>query len=189
MKGHACFLCFLLLGLLLASCENDINEVNRLFSKDETMVETAVGVELLYSDSARLRLRIAAPKLVRHLDQQEYFQEFPEGLVVEFYSENGRDVSSRLRAGYAQRFENSSKFIVRDSVVWSSRQGERLESEELIWEEEADKVHTRKFVIMRRPGEIVYGHGFESNQAFTQWRIRAIEGKIRSGDWLEDLQR
>lgn len=183
-------ICFsLLLGAaLFSACENDMGEVNRLFSKDETKVETAVGVEMLYSDSAVLKLRIVTPKLIRHLDQGEAFQEFPEGLLVEFFSENGTTVTSRLTANYAERFEADNKFIIQDSVVWTSEQGERLESEELIWEEATDRVHTKKFVVIRRPDEIIYGHGFESNQKFTQWRIRAIEGRIKANDLTKDFK-
>lgn len=172
----------------LSACENDMSEVNSLFSKEETQVETALGVEMLYSDSALLKLRIVTPKLIRHLDQRESFQEFPEGLLVEFFSEDGKTVTSRLTANYAERYENESKFIIQDSVVWVSQQGERLESEELIWEEETDRVHTKKFVVIRRPDEIIYGHGFESNQKFTQWRIRAIEGRIKANNLMQDFK-
>lgn len=174
------FFLWILLATVFAACENDINEVNKLFSKDETQVETATGVEMLYSDSAVLKLRILTPKLLRHLDKRDPMQEFPEGLQIEFYDNHGEEATSRLTANYAQKFENDNKFIVRDSVVWNGGNGERLETEELIWEEENDKVHTNKFVIVRRPDEIIYGHGFESNQKFTQWRIRAIEGRIKN---------
>ncbi len=180
---------FLLVMLWLPGCENDINEVNRLFSREQTLVETAADVELLFSDSAVLQLRIVAPTLVRHFSSSEPFQEFPDGLLVEFFEQGQQDrPSSRLTARYAQRFEHSNLFIARDSVVWTSGRQERLESEELTWDEAGDKVHTRKFVVMQRPGELIYGHGFESNQAFTNWRIRAIEGRIRSDELSEGLQ-
>jgi LPS export ABC transporter protein LptC len=182
------FLCFwLLLSAFFCACENDISEVNRLFSKEETNVETAKGVQMLYSDSARLQLRIVSPLLLRHLEKREPWQEFPEGLLVEFFNEQG-EVTSRLTANYAVRYENDNKIVVQDSVVWQSEFGERLESEELVWDEAADKVHTNKFVVVSRPDEIVYGHGFESNQKFTIWKIRAIEGRIRAADLTKDFK-
>lgn len=177
-----------LLACLFTACENDINEVNRLFSTNETQVETATGVELLYSDSALLKLRIVTPKLVRHLDKKDPYQEFPEGLAVEFFAPDGLTVTGRMTAKYAERYDNDSRFVVQDSVVWTGSAGERLETSELIWEEENDRVHTSKFVIVRRPDEIIYGHGFESNQKFTQWRIRAIEGRIKAGDMTRELR-
>ncbi len=182
------FFSLLFFALLIASCENDINEVNRLFSRDETLVETATGVELLYSDSALIKLRIVSPKLIRHLDKKDPYQEFPEGLTVEFFGPDGQTVTGRMTAKYAERYDNDSRFIVRDSVVWTGSAGERLETEELNWEEEKDRVHTTKFVIVRRPDEIIYGHGFESNQKFTQWKIRAIEGRIKAGDMTRELR-
>lgn len=183
------YLYILLVGVFFFSaCENDMSEVNRLFSKDETLVETAREVEMLYSDSSILKLRIVTPTLLRHLDKRERFQEFPDGLLVEFFSENGQEVMGRLTANYAQRYDNDGRFVVRDSVVWVGSQGERLETEELIWEEEKDKVSTNKFVVVRRPDEIIYGHGFESNQKFTEWRIRAIEGRIRANDLTKDFK-
>ncbi len=177
-----------LIAVLLSACENDISEVNRLFSKEETLVETAKEVEMLYSDSSILKLRIVAPTLLRYIEKSEPFQEFPDGLYVEFFSENGEEVVGRLTAGYAQRFDNDDRFIVRDSVVWEGSQGEKLETEELTWDEENDKVHTNKFVIVRRPDEIIYGHGFESNQKFTEWRIRAIEGRIKANNLVKDFK-
>lgn len=174
----ALFLSFIF--CLLSSCENDINEVNALFSKKETQVETATGVEMLYSDSAILELRIVTPRMLRHFKETDPFQEFPEGLEIEFYDEAGKEITARMTARYAERFENSNKFIVQDSVVWQSQKGEQLETEELIWEEQEDRVHTNKFVVVRRQDEIIYGHGFDSNKDFTRWRIRAIEGRIKS---------
>jgi len=179
---------FFALMQFFTSCENDINEVNRLFSKDETQVETATGVELLYSDSALLKLRIVTPKLIRHLDKKDAYQEFPEGLTVEFFGPDGQTVTGRMTAKYAERYDNDSRFVVQDSVVWTGFAGERLETEELTWDEEKDRVHTTKFVVLRRPNEIIYGHGFESNQKFTQWKIRAIEGRIKAGDMTRELR-
>ncbi|HFA49078.1 MAG TPA: LPS export ABC transporter periplasmic protein LptC [Bacteroidetes bacterium] len=170
----------LITALSFTACENDIAEVNRLFSNKETQVETALGVEMLYSDSAIMDLRIVSPKLIRHLDKRNPFQEFPDGIEIEFYDDKGIEVTARMTANYAQRYDNESKFIVRDSVVWMSENGEKLETEELIWEEEKDRVHTNKFVIVRRGDEIIYGHGFESNKDFTEWTIRAIEGRIKA---------
>lgn len=171
----------------ISACENDLDEVNRLFSNEETRVEVAKGVELLYSDSAIITMRIRCPVLVRHLDRAKPWQEFPDGVTIEFYDENGSG-SGVLRADYATREENANRFAVRKNAVWESGHQERLETEELIWDEVENRVYTNKFVVVRRPGEIIYGHGFESNTAFTRWSIRAIEGRIRADDVTRDFR-
>lgn len=177
----------LLMIVFFSSCENDIAEVNKLFSKEETKVEVATKVELLYSDSARLTMRIECPVLVRHLDDLKPWQEFPEGILVEFYDVDGTKKGS-LSADYATREENVNKFVVRKNVVWLSKGGEQLESEELIWDELENKMYTNKFVIVKRTDEIIYGHGFEANNDFTHWKIKAIEGRVRADEYTRDFK-
>lgn len=177
-----------LLALLAAwSCENDLAEVQKFISKDRVAIETAKDIEMLYSDSAQVRVRVISPTLWRHIDKQNPRQEFPEGVVIEFLSPNHK-VASYMSAQHATRYEKDNKVIMRDSVVWLSQQNEKLETEELIWDEGNDRVFTKKFVVIRRPEEIVYGYGFESNKEFTEWRINAIQGRKKVEGLTEELK-
>jgi LPS export ABC transporter protein LptC len=162
----------------LAACKNDLAEIEAMADTYRTDVETAKEVEILYSDSAQVRVRITGPTMLYHLDRSDPYQEFPDGVVVDFYDAEGT-VTSQLTAQYGIRYENKAEVIVRDSVVWESNEGEKLESEELIWDERREKVYTKKFVVITRPEEIIYGHGFESDQNFSYSRINAIEGRIK----------
>ncbi|MFT4762359.1 MAG: LPS export ABC transporter protein LptC [Paraglaciecola sp.] len=170
------YLSILIIGSLFIACENDIAEVQKYISKDLTAVETAKEIEMLYSDSAMVKVRVTSPTLIRHLDNSNPRQEFPDGISMEFLNASHR-TTSRMTAKYALRFEKEGKVVMRDSVVWLSEKNEQLETEELIWEETKDKVYTKKFVVIRKAEEIIYGHGFESNKDFTEWRINAIQGR------------
>jgi len=44
--------------VVLASCENDMSAIQRVISQEEQAVERARDVEILYSDSAIVRVRI-----------------------------------------------------------------------------------------------------------------------------------
>lgn len=184
------FLLFAKMSLLLlcfASCENDLAEINRLFSDEDTKKEIAKGVTILYSDSAILKVKVIAPVMERFVEREEPRQIFPNGLRVEFYDERGK-ADSWLTAKNGTRYEKSGRMVVTDSVVWQSVNLERLESEELIWDEKLQKVHTNKFVVIKRPGEIIYGYGFEANQDFSKSTIRAIEGKLKVDELDESLK-
>ncbi len=163
---------------ILAACENDLEEVNQAISQDDLKYETMQDVELLYSDSAILRVKVMGDKMLRYLDTKTPTQEFPEGIEVDFFDLNGR-TQSVLTSKYAIRYEKKNEIIVKDSVVWKSKRNERLETEELIWDEKQNKVYTKKFVKITRPDEIVYGYGFEADQDFNQWEINAITGTIK----------
>lgn len=174
-------------GALLGGCKNDMEDVSELVSKFDTRVETAKNVEILYSDSAQVRVRVTGPTMLYYLDRQEPRQEFPDGVHVEFFGPGGI-ITSELTARYGIRLEKDNQVVVRDSVVWHSEEGEKLESEELIWDERSRKVFTQKFVVVTRPGEIIYGHGFEADQNFSYSRINAIEGRLKAGGLEKELE-
>lgn len=159
-------------------CENDLAEVQRLASEEDLGKEVATDVTLIYSDSAIVRVQVESPLMIRYTDKNDPRQEFPQGLTVHFYAPNLQETST-LTAGYGVRYEREQRVVLRDSVVWQSIEHEQLETEELIWDEKNERIYTDKFVVIRRPGEVIYGYGFEASQDFDRARIKAIEGRIK----------
>lgn len=172
------FLNTIFFSLLFTACEPDKQEITATYQPEDVQIERMEDVEILYSDSAQVRVRITAPVMLRHLERSSAKQEFPVGILVEFIDDYNR-VNGSLSANYGERFEATQKVLVRDSVVWKSGQGEQLETEELSWNERQQKITTNKFVTITRPDEIIYGHGFEANQDFSHARIKAVEGRIK----------
>ena len=172
------YLIFFFLLLLFSACENDLVEVQKVISREQVRFEVAKDVEILYSDSAVVRVKVSGPLMKRFLDRKEPYEEFPEGIHVDFYGANKKP-NSFLSAKKATRYEGKNIIIVQDSVVWQSKNKERLETHELIWDDKEQKVYTQKFVTIIKPDEIIYGHGFEANQDFSRWKINAIEGVIK----------
>ncbi|MEL6924689.1 MAG: LPS export ABC transporter periplasmic protein LptC, partial [Bacteroidota bacterium] len=133
---------------------------------------------ILYSDSAKVRVRITAPNMVRFLDRREPRQEFNDGVRVDFFNANQR-ITSKLTAKSAIRYEKQKEIVVRDSVVLESPGNQKLETSELTWDERDERIHTNKFVMITTPDEKIWGYGFEANQEFTNWKIKAIEGELK----------
>jgi len=135
-------------------------------------------VEILYSDSAIVRVRVTGPVLHNILDRENARQEFPEGIKIDFLEPN-LSVRSTLTAKTATRIQEKGLIIARDSVVFSTVKKEKLETEELIWDEKSRKVHTEKFVKVTKPGEVIYGYGLEAEQDFSYWKILVPKGRIK----------
>ena len=149
----------------------------------DASVERAEDIQIIYSDSAQLKVTVDAPTMLTHVTNNDVNQEFIDGVLVKFYDAYG-NTSSRLTAKWGMRYDRQKKVIVRDSVVWRSFRGEMIESNELIWEETEQKVYTKKFARITRPDEIIYGYGFEADQDFRNARINAVTGRIK----VEDIQ-
>ena len=171
-----------ILGLWLAvtcftACINDPAEVARLEEALDDEVEIARGVRLLWSDSARVRLILEAPTVYYFLAPAETRQEFPDGVVTFFLDEVG-DTSSTLSAQFGVYHPRDGLITVRDSVVWQSVDQQRLETEELNWDENRELIYTSKFVVLTQPDYIITGYGLESDASFQNARVLQVDGRI-----------
>lgn len=165
-------------AMLFVACDGLKKENKQLFAPEDTQVVIARDVEILYSDSAILRVRVRGPVLYNFDDRENPRQEFPEGVKIEFL-EADLSVKSTLTAKTAVRFPEKGQIVARDSVELNTLKQEKLETEELVWDEKTAKVFTDKFVKVTKPGEIIYGYGLEAEQDFSYWLIKVPKGRIK----------
>jgi LPS export ABC transporter protein LptC len=66
----------------------------------------------------------------------------------------------------------------RYAVEVINKNGEKLETEKLIWDEANKKIYTDAFVKITTPNQVISGKGLESNQDFTKYEIKKITGII-----------
>ena len=167
----------LLIFLALASCENDPVEVKKMASDKEYPVSTARNIEIVYTDSARLKAVLNAPLRETYLGDNERV-EFKQGVKVLFYSDDGKQ-SGNMTAGYGISYSKTEQMIARNNVeMYDALQGKRLNTEELIWDQKTGKIRSDKFSKITSKEEVIYGDGFESNQDFSNYRILKIRGIV-----------
>jgi LPS export ABC transporter protein LptC len=158
------------------SCTNDITEVQKLTDEKPVPISTTKNVEMLYSDSAQLKARITAPLRETFLGQKPYIV-FNKGIRVEFYDENQK-VESVLTAKYAISYTKEDKMEARNDVEISGNNGEKLNTNHLIWDQKANKIYSNVFSKITSTERVIYGDGFESNQDFTTYKILKPKGII-----------
>ena len=163
--------------LLFSACENDIEKI-KPFTEPENLPEVeATNIQTLFTDSGEVRFFLKAPRLLRFENEGKAFIEFPEGIELIKYDEN-KEIISGITADYAKQFEKEKKWEAKNNVVATNARGDTLKTEHLIWEEEAERIHTEEFVKIIRPGQIITGIGFESDQSLQNWRIKNPKGTI-----------
>jgi LPS export ABC transporter protein LptC len=162
---------------LFQACQHDPRELEEMMRAYRPDLETALDVEILYSDSAQVKVRITGPRMLQYLDRDNPRQEFPDGVKVQFFGEEG-EVSGVLTAKYGIRYEREDEVEVQDSVVWEGEGRQKLETEKLVWDSREKKIRTDRFVVITRPNYKIYGHGFVAEQDFSNARILAPEGRI-----------
>lgn len=157
---------------LLTACEADPDTVKNIKPYDGPRIEVDT-IETLYSDSARMVLKMNAPK---QLEMQNGDQIFPKGVDIVFYERDGA-VSATLRGNHARYIKEKRQYIVTGNVVVvSKKNNETVNTEELVWSQTTKKITTDKFVTITTPTEVIKGNGLESNQDFSQYRILDVTG-------------
>lgn len=140
-------------------------------------VEVGNNVSIAYTDSGFLKAKLFAPLLERYASDARNQTEMKDGITAYFYSQEGK-VNSYIKSKYAVRDERDRTITARKDVNVVNNKGDTLRTEELIWDEKTDRIYSDKSVRITSPDKIILGTGFESNTAFTKFRVLNITGII-----------
>ena len=161
----------------MLACRNDLKSIHEVIQPSLLNQENARDVKIYYSKEGKTKAALST-KTFRHvLDSKPTYVEMKDGLSVIFYDDSLHEIS-RLRARYGKMFDESGNVLVRDSVVVANQKQEMLHTEELVWNNKLQQFYTEQFVKISTPTRIIYGDGLESNQYFTEYRIKNVRGII-----------
>ena len=162
---------------LIVGCSTDLKKIDKLLDRSVLNSERAENVTILYSKNGHTSAKLFTKKFAHNQSANPSYIEMTEGLKVDFYDDSLK-VTSTLTAKYGKFFEKNGNVLVRDSVVITNNKLERLQTEELVWNETMKKFFTEKFVKITTPTQIIYGDGLESDQSFSQYKIINIKGVV-----------
>ncbi len=165
------------IAVLFFSCANKIEKIKEFSAAEKLPGMEADNFEMLYSDSAVVRFKLIAPKLIRYDQEKEPFTEFPDGIEIEKYNSQMK-VVSRITANYARHMEKEDTWLAKNNVIAINEQGDSLKTEELIWDENKGKIYTDQFVKIIRQDQVINGIGMESDQNLSNWEIKKPTGTL-----------
>jgi LPS export ABC transporter protein LptC len=162
----------------LTACKNEPAE-SLVVSRDQLGIDEGKDVEIIYSDSARIKVRVTGPTMLSYTDRNDPKQVFPNGTKTYFYDENQLEMGV-LSGKYAIRDERKRQVIVRDSVIWESKTDGRLETSELIWDETTNIIKSTKFTKIIRANETIRGFNFQTDDKLSRWLILSPTGEFKA---------
>ena len=155
-----------------------MKEVMTLPKKELRPSQIGDSVTLLYSDSTQLKVVLKANRmLIFNKNVTEPYTLLPKGLFVTFFDDQEK-VSATLKANYGIRYDIKKQMEVKYAVELINKDGTKLETEKLIWNEVTQRIYTDAFVKITNRKEIIMGTGMESNQDFTKYEIKHVTGQI-----------
>ena len=156
-----------------------MKEVMILPKKELRPSQIGDSVTLLYSDSTQLKVVLKANRmLIFNKNVSEPYTLLPKGLFVTFFDDHEK-VSATLKANYGIRYDIKKQMEAKYAVELINKDGTKLETEKLIWNEVTQRIYTDAFVKITNRKEIIMGTGMESNQDFTKYEIKHVTGQIQ----------
>ena len=168
------------LYLFFASCQTDIQTIKQVTSFKNLPGESMKEAEILYSDSAKVKMKLTAPQMDRYSGEKPYI-EMPQGMKMFFYNDSLK-VNAWMKADYGIRYEKEGKMEAKRNVEVVNVKGDKLNTERLILDEPKDSIYTDAFVKITTKDEVLWGNGLESNRDFSKYVIKNIKGIVNIKD-------
>ncbi|MDX2189024.1 MAG: LPS export ABC transporter periplasmic protein LptC [Bacteroidota bacterium] len=165
-KNRQIFIVFIFLGMFF-SCKKNEKTINQM--KPYTgPVAQVTNVEMLFSDSGQIKVKMKAPKQDEYLNGDRIF---PSGILLIFNDKQGNE-NANLVANYGKYDKTNNVYTAKGNVIITDlKEGKKMKSEEMNWNPTTKKVYTTKFVRIETKEEILTGNGLDADQDFKHYKI------------------
>jgi len=176
---------YLLQLLVLISCENDLEAIQKITFDIKAPDESTKDLHIIISDSGYAKLEIIA-SLAETFRGKQYVTKVKDSLRVNFFNEKGKIISTLFALSGEINFTNGT-IIVKDSVrLYNFQNKQLLETEALFWNQKDSTIYSLSQIIVRSPKGIVIGKdGIKTTQEFNKYELLKPEGKIQIEEELE----
>lgn len=166
-----------ILLFVISACVNDLDSIKRVTYVPKSPDNVTQNLELKFTDSGYAKIQVFA-KLAETYTKPESIMKLKDGLKVNFFSTDGK-VVSYLTALYGEINYTKGTVYVKDSVqLYNIDKNQRLETEELIWNQKDSVIYTEKAVIVKTKGGVLFGDGIKTHQDFNHYEFIHPRGKI-----------
>jgi LPS export ABC transporter protein LptC len=155
--------------IILLSCTSKVDKIpnSDILSLPS---QSAINFRTVYDDSGKVQLVMTSPLIESYKNKDDPYSEFRSGIKVEFYEGHDKPVGA-VTAKYARFTEKKKLWELKDSVVVVNESNDKLETEQMFWDQSKDIIYTDRFVKITNEDQIVMGSGFESDTRLTKRKI------------------
>ena len=169
----------LILGtVMLFSCKTNMKDVNAIGNRDGMPEMAGENMELIYSDSARLKYKVTTPLYNKYNQENNKYDEFPKGIHAELYEKDGTMVGS-ITSKYAKKLEEEMLWELRNEVVVINADGKKLETDLMFWDMKKEIIYSDRYSRLTSGDQIIEGNnGFKSDQSLKKPVFNKITGVV-----------
>lgn len=160
---------------VLASCGNDLKEVQMINADKETPDESMNGVTMLYTDNGIRRAVLKTPVIYKYGEDQGR-TEFPKGLSIDFFDVKG-EKESYLRSDEGILNDKGHFLELKRNVVMINyKRRDTLFTDYLIWKQDSAIIVSPDTVHIHGETGNFRGDHFRGKENFTKYTWNNFKG-------------
>lgn len=173
------FLPFLVISaLLFFSCESNFKEVQKSNISEFVPTGDADSINIKYTDSGRIKSILISPKLLDYATLDFPFTEFPKGISVTLYDENGK--KTFVTSKYAISYKQTELIDLQGNVKITNESGQLFETEQLFFDQKNEWFYTEKRYKFTDPKGVSFGDGVDFSKDFKIINSQRISGEVEN---------
>ena len=167
-----------ILSLLFFSCESNFKEVQKSNISEFTPSGEADSINIKYTDSGKIKSILISPKLLDYATLDFPFTEFPKGINVTLYDDNGK--KTFVTSKYAISYKQTELIDLQGNVKITNESGQLFETEQLFFFLFYEWFYTEKRYKFTDPKGVSYGDGVDFSKDFKIINSQRVSGEVEN---------
>ncbi len=162
---------------MLFSCNTTGSNQVALNVDDKSPLSIIYDVDGIYTKSGTIKFNLKAPKIIDYSKRNFPFREFPEGINLDLYADDG--TKSNIIADYAVIYTNSGLIDLKGNVTYTTSKKQVLTTSQLYYDQTRSWVFTDHSFNFKSPaGEEGAGTALDSDKDFNSPSVLNSSGLL-----------
>lgn len=174
---------FVVCGLFLISCEEDIAQKYKNAKKDFPS-QIIYNADMIERDSGRIKMKAKAPLIEQYALIDTPYVVARKGIFIEYWDPKKSDKPGRLKADYAKMIEMKNLYYARGNVQIITAEGQMFAMNSITWDKGKKQIFTRDTVYVNdNKGNLMIGkHGMTASDDFKSFTFYNSTGELNAGE-------
>jgi LPS export ABC transporter protein LptC len=170
---------------LFISCEDNTSALKEINSDRQDPIGTASNIRMVYTDSIKIQAILTAPKHIDYTNLDFRYAEFPEGLKVIFFDDQGN--ANEVLADFGTLYNDTKLIDLKGNVQLKSHEGSVLTTQQLFWDAENEWLFTEQPFKFKDKDYDFDAIRLDTNKDFTKFQTGNLIGTVAVSETKDTL--
>ena len=157
-------------------CDDSTSTLKQINRFNDKPVGIAYDIKMTYTDSAMVKAILTAPVNLDFTHLSFKYSEFPNGLKIIFYDDQGQE--NTVVADYGILYNQTKIVDLKGNVVLFSHDGSRLETDQMYWDAEKEWLFTERPFDFENEDYDLEAIRLDTNKEFSKFQTGKLSGTI-----------